>query len=209
MLYAQNGWLGSGNYLVCEPLPPTGACADYTTLDWQTATTMLYDSLGLSQSDTGMWGGWDAVATCGPEALITDRCCYTMDVSEWAAGRPFTENGEVKNALLARRDDWQTALTLPLASLPAEKRLAVGAAWARMARDEHASIASFAQHILDLTTVGAPAEIIAGATRAMADEIRHAELCFGIASQAFGYPVGPSPIAREPSHGHTPLPKSS
>jgi hypothetical protein len=82
-------------------------------------------------------------------------------------------------------------------AVPPETRSAIGAAWADMGRSEHASIASFAQHILDLTAVGAPPDLLAGATRALGDEIRHAERCFAVASAALGYPVGPGALKSE------------
>ena len=56
--------------------------------------------------------------------------------------------------------------------------------WLNAAKYEHASIASFAQVILELTSFGAPVELISGATRAMDDEIRHAKIAFSLAQKA-------------------------
>jgi hypothetical protein len=59
---------------------------------------------------------------------------------------------------------------------------------------EHASIAAFARFTLQLLALGAPPELVADATRAMADETRHARLCFGLASRYAGHDVGPGPL---------------
>jgi hypothetical protein len=55
-------------------------------------------------------------------------------------------------------------------------------------------VASFARLVLDLLAVGAPAELVAAASRAQAEEIEHARLCFSLASAYAGRPVGPGPL---------------
>jgi hypothetical protein len=59
---------------------------------------------------------------------------------------------------------------------------------------EHASIAAFARFTLQLLQVGAPPALIADSGRAMNDETRHAQLCFTLASQYAGGPMGPGPL---------------
>ena len=54
--------------------------------------------------------------------------------------------------------------------------------WAETAQFEHASVASFARFTMQLMAIGAPADLVSEATRAQADEIRHARVCLGIAS---------------------------
>eukprot|EP00954_Amorphochlora_amoebiformis_P030824 1395252-Amorphochlora_amoeboformis.AAC.1 len=56
-------------------------------------------------------------------------------------------------------------------------------AWLIQARGEHASVASFANHALELMKFGAPAALIEGALIAGQDEIRHAQACFAFASR--------------------------
>lgn len=51
------------------------------------------------------------------------------------------------------------------------------AAWVERAREEHASIASFARHTLELLSLGAPMDLVEAVARAQHDEIRHALLC--------------------------------
>ena len=59
-----------------------------------------------------------------------------------------------------------------------------------MARAEHASVASFARFVEDAMRLGAPPDILASAASAMADEVTHAQLAFGVASRLLDRPVG-------------------
>lgn len=63
----------------------------------------------------------------------------------------------------------------------ATTRGAIAAQWRENGRTEHASVAAFARLTLDLMALGAPPELVADANRDALDEIRHAELCFGLA----------------------------
>jgi hypothetical protein len=76
----------------------------------------------------------------------------------------------------------------------ADRDGALAAAWAADALAEHASVASFARFSLGLLAVGAPAELVEGAHRAALDELRHAELCFALASRYAGEVLGPGPF---------------
>lgn len=62
-----------------------------------------------------------------------------------------------------------------------ETRRALAAQWRENGRTEHASVAAFARHTLDLMALGAPPALVAAAQRDALDEIRHAELCFALA----------------------------
>lgn len=62
--------------------------------------------------------------------------------------------------------------------------------WVHDARAEHASVASFSRFSLQLMAVAAPSNLIAGAHSAALDEIRHAQLCFGLA-QSFSQDQAP------------------
>lgn len=64
-------------------------------------------------------------------------------------------------------------------------------AWAARAQAEHASIASFSRFSLQLLAVGAPPELLESAHRAALDEIRHAQICFALASVFAREPLGP------------------
>lgn len=66
----------------------------------------------------------------------------------------------------------------------------LGAAAARAAAEEHASIGAFARTIVELIALGAPPDLLRETQEALADEIRHAELAFALA-RAAGSPREP------------------
>lgn len=114
---------------------------------------------------------------------------------DWYDGRPFqTDTGRRESAAVSS-STWSNApwSSTPVRTdeLPADLRDAVVSTWTATARAEHASVASFSRFVLELMALGAPAELVAWATRAQADEIRHAELAFGIASAYAEQPIGP------------------
>jgi hypothetical protein len=172
-------------YTVCGPLPADGTpeCPPFDTL---TAYSFLSDSLGPAPDPEFCW--WDGVALCGPDERTTDACCYEFSVAIGCEGRPYTVEGSARLAPLVRTGEW----TAPVA-VAAQHDLA-GMAWAEVARHEHASVAAFARFAMQLQALGAPAHLVAAATRAMHDEIVHATLAFGVASRLLGESVGPGPL---------------
>jgi hypothetical protein len=62
---------------------------------------------------------------------------------------------------------------------------------------EHASVASFGRFALELLAVGAPPELVDLAHRAAMDEVRHARLCFALASAYAGHSIAPGPFPFE------------
>jgi hypothetical protein len=80
-------------------------------------------------------------------------------------------------------------------SLPAKMRARLGVAWLEIARMEHASVAAFARFALQLLAVSAPPELVMAAQRAMADETKHAQLAFALASAYADRDLGPGPLA--------------
>lgn len=75
--------------------------------------------------------------------------------------------------------------------------------WLHRASCEHASVASFSIHSVELIHLGAPCNIVEKVHKAALDEIKHAELCYTIASQYSQLkiedagPYGPSEIQYE------------
>jgi hypothetical protein len=59
---------------------------------------------------------------------------------------------------------------------------------------EHASVAAFARFALELMALGAPAELLSKTQAALADEIEHATICFGLASAYAGSEVQPGAL---------------
>jgi len=144
-------------------------------------------------------GGQLACVVSGPSRFedtvespgTLDRCCYEV---LWysdgvVCGRPLRgEDGRPALApTLPRTPGWCGPVA---AGLPG----AAAALWAREAAMEHASIASFARLALDLMAHGAPARLLEGVAAAMADEVRHAQAAYALASGADGA-VGPGPLA--------------
>jgi len=134
-------------------------------------------------------------------------CCYTVDYLESGAciGRPFTVSGAPRLAPKVPRDDWNRGDLPRCEGLDDRTRRALAKAWEADARAEHASVASFARLALELLSVGAPSELVAGAQRAMGEEIRHAEVSFAIAGAYGGEKVGPGPLSMEGALGRTSL----
>ncbi|MDC0716890.1 ferritin-like domain-containing protein [Nannocystis bainbridge] len=135
-------------------------------------------------------------------------CAYNTDNDVWecslvACGRPFMVDDHAVTAPAAARDDWRALASV--ASAPADVRAALAAHWTQIALAEHASVASFARHILQLLAVGAPPEFVLDTQRALADEVEHARLCFALASSYGGAGVGPGPLAQAHEPGATDL----
>ena len=107
-----------------------------------------------------------------------------------AIGRPLTVDGRWARAATRATGDW----ALERASATRGVRSRDAALWSEMAALEHASVASFARFSLQLMALGAPAELVRDAQRAALDEIDHARLAYGFASDAIGRPVGPGPL---------------
>jgi hypothetical protein len=129
--------------------------------------------------------------TGGPTPNV-DACCYEIAFvqreQDWVCGRPLRDaRGEARVASAAHRTDWRDA--------PVDTPPAVAAHWLREALDEHAAVGAFARLTLDLLALGAPADLVARAAEAMADEIAHARAAFALAGQA----AGPGPLVAHPA----------
>jgi hypothetical protein len=118
------------------------------------------------------------------------------DAQLGAAGRPFLVNGVARRAEVGNHRDWILPRTPrpETAGLGAEARLILGEAWTRTGQLEHASIAAFARFTLELLAFGAPADLVARASAAMADETAHALSAFSLASVYAGRSIGPEQL---------------
>lgn len=119
-------------------------------------------------------------------------CCYNWR-EKVPGGRPLRDGDVARLAHPARRRDWLATAPLALRA-PAALRARLAQAWLDDARAEHASIASFALCVLQLLACGAPAELVAATQRAALDEVRHAQLCFALASAYAGAELGPAAL---------------
>jgi hypothetical protein len=94
---------------------------------------------------------------------------------------------QARVAPACQRDDWRAPF-----ELDADPELA--RYWARIAALEHASIASFARFAMQLLALGAPPELVRQTQQAALDEIRHAQLAYGLASAYARAPIGPGQL---------------
>jgi hypothetical protein len=135
---------------------------------------------------------------CGPDPVMPQgECCYYASVfsEELCEGRPFVVEGHARVAPSCARADWMgDGATPDVEDLDAATRQALAEAWCHDALAEHASVASFARFVLQLLAVGAPSSMVRAAQQAMADEIRHAELCFALAARYGAEPCGPGEL---------------
>ncbi len=132
-------------------------------------------------------------------AEVRLECCYeaayrTRSNQSCVIGRPAMVDGEMVSAQAASREDWAGETAPRLSGLTRSARAALAAAWTQTGLLEHASVPAFARVVLELTALGAPADLVARASQAMSDEIRHAQACFALASAYAGRPVGPGPL---------------
>jgi hypothetical protein len=133
---------------------------------------------------------------CGPDPESAD-CCYKVrlegDMSCGVEGRPLRVGAEEapRVAVLRAGSAWLVD-TQVFAALDRPRDPAMldrlRERWLAAARLEHASVAAFARVGLQLLSLGAPAELLRATQQAMADEVRHARLCFGLAAAYGGAP---------------------
>ena len=129
-------------------------------------------------SSTSPWLGIDLVwrnlaATC-EEPIASSSC----------SGGPHIDGrtGVCTQGQYCRRGRaFAGGRTADLLGSSGDARTAAGLAWAQVALDEHASIASFARHTLELLAIGAPTELVQAAIEAQQDEAHHARLALGLA----------------------------
>lgn len=129
-----------------------------------------------------------------------DECCYTYWTGS-CCGRPFVVGGLARDAGCAPRSDWLAEPLRAVTGLDAATREALASAWLRDAQLEHASVASFSRFVLQLLAVGAPAALVERAQGAIGDEVKHARLCFSLASRYAARALGPGRLDVDGSLG--------
>jgi len=106
-------------------------------------------------------------------------------------GRPYvTESGQLMAVTNVRGNDWISQLE-PVANSNMYTKEKKAEKWLHTALGEHSSVASFSVFSLQLLSVGAPADLVMRAHQAALDEIKHAQLSFGLASSFSGIPFSP------------------
>jgi hypothetical protein len=165
---------------------PGGApCRETWTLGVCSAPIYEFRCGPLCRVDGDCAGGSFA-GRCG-----TDGNCQPLAV----CGRPFLVEGEARLARASRRGDWAFGVLPDVTGLSDGARRALAEHYTAIGLMEHASIAAFARFTLELLSLGAPPELVRLSTDALADETRHAQECFGLATAYGGVEVGPGPLA--------------
>ncbi|MCY1064661.1 hypothetical protein OV090_07805 [Nannocystis sp. RBIL2] len=188
-------------YETVECVDPPG---DTTTGDTTTGDgTTTGDTTTGTTGDSGLCDGVEVpiASDCGlygmPLSEVFEQrgqCCMTVRWEEACCGRPFLVEETARTARPVARADWSSPVAPTLAGLSSTERAALAAEWLEDGLAEHASVAAFARFALQLLALGAPAALVEAAQQAMADEIVHARLCFGLAAAYGGEARGPSPL---------------
>ncbi|HYO96687.1 MAG TPA: ferritin-like domain-containing protein [Polyangiaceae bacterium] len=111
-------------------------------------------------------------------------------------GRPFLVDGEQRRASAIGSFDWLAQQAPPaLGDLTDAARSLLSESWTHIALMEHASIAAFARFTLEVLAFGAPADLVERSARAVADETRHAQAAFALASAYAGRACGPGALS--------------
>ena len=134
---------------------------------------------------------------------IRSSCCYeaateTDPNSACTPGRPYTTEGITYVSGAEERADWCGPQQPAVLGLRPSERVELADAWLADGLAEHASIPAFGRVAVELAAHGAPPELLARCAEAMADEVRHAQACFALASAYAGRPRGPGPVAAPP-----------
>lgn len=177
-----------GDWLVCGEIPASGTCL---SLEELSGHSFVAENVGPIPTDPDFCG-WDVRKVCGPEESVTDECCYVVNLSVICEGRPIRVDGAHALPETTKRDDWLSDITLDTSLLSLERRELLTRLWTESGQAEHASVAAFARFALELLALGAPASLVEEAQQAMGDEIRHARLCFAVASAISGQTIGPA-----------------
>jgi hypothetical protein len=180
LLRDANGWSS-------RPLTLDGSAIAFSGGYVLTSSGAIYDLDGTGSAAlvpvdlpfeaTALYGDGSGIVLVGREggaARIYFQPCI--------GGRPFVIAGERVRASVAGECE------------------AADPRWLAAARDEHASIASFAVHVAELASLGAPPQLLADAFAALRDEVDHATRCLALAQrQGARAPLQLGPLAISPA----------
>lgn len=159
----------------------------------------LTKGLGATPGATGIAS---AVALVVANLFMTGLGAFAalLSTMTFTRGRQIRSAGKILLPPVAHGDAWTGAglsSAGPVGVIDTEDdatRSALAAQWRENGRTEHASVAAFARLTLDLMALGAPPDLVADANRDALDEIRHTELCFGLARALDGRSESPGPF---------------
>lgn len=113
---------------------------------------------------------------------------YMQSTPVIVKGRPFRDNRQQPQASDHGSSQVDCGPALG-AELSDQDRQQLARAWCQDAALEQASVAAFAHLTLELMELGAPPSLLQDCQRAAGDELKHAELCYQIASRYAGQSV--------------------
>lgn len=143
------------------------------------------------QSIAQTLGGLALAAVTGLAATFALATSMAMAFGS-GRGRQLRHLGRPQHARVHDTSPWIEAST----ALDADVALTdVAEAWRANGQTEHASVAAFAELSLELVALGAPPALVTTAHHDALDELRHTELCFGLAQRLDGRPRGPRDFA--------------
>lgn len=126
-------------------------------------------------------------------------CCYHW--FEYCSGRPLLDGETMVVAPLRPGSSWScdpaevaAPADRPDTAIDPLVRARLGELWVEDARMEHASIAAFERATLELMAMAAPPELLGEVQLAAADEVVHAQRCFGLAARFSGQQREPGPL---------------
>jgi len=144
---------------------------------------------------------FDAETTKLERASTPSACCYAWH-EPCPGGRPLrgddADGGRASQVLRAApvsRGDWSARVDVDPSGLDAAVRARLADYWLDQASSEHASVASFNRFALQLLALGAPPSMVRATLDAALDEVRHAEICYGLAARYAGRGEGPGRLA--------------
>ena len=181
----------AGIHTLCfSPAGPTESCASP-----QDVVAGNYDSQLCGKPEI-------TAVLCGP-SIVATKCCYVVDengpVIGCYVGRAFLVDEGLVKSELARGAGWRAGQAPSVAGLTDATREALAKGWVLDGLFEHASVASFARFSMQLLAAGAPADLVRDAHAAAVDEVRHAELCFALASAYAGADLAPGRLPMPPA----------
>ena len=136
-----------------------------------------------------------------PKPEDGDACCYKANYVKTkrrcSYGRPLMQGGEAQLAQTSNNQAWGENTRI-VGNHSATERVQAGNFYLQNALFEHASIASFHKFALELMRFGAPPKLLMKVQEAIQDEIEHAQIAFGIASELLEKSIGPDLMSIQP-----------
>ncbi len=125
-------------------------------------------------------------------AMVFLGAAVALLSSAGGRGRQLRRFGRVLLPRLRPGSDWSSGVDA--IAIEDAARAGLAARWRENARTEHASVGAFAVLTMDLLALGAPPELLASAHRDGLDEIRHTQMCLGLAAAIDGVDLSPAPF---------------